>query len=169
MSKQPFNFMIDIPMQNHWENVDLMRNSILNCFGVLFRGVDGVHSFATVAAELMENAIKYGHWKDERVSHLHVRVWGDSAAAHVQVENPVDAESAHVAELVRTIDWLHSQPSAETAYRSRLLEVAASPRGMSRLGLARIAYEGGCSLDATIIGDRLRVTSITRFDETRSA
>jgi hypothetical protein len=163
MSKRPFNFIIDLPMQNHWENVDLVRTSVQNCFTAVFREMDGVHSFATIAAELLENAIKYGRWDEGRPSQLHLRVWGDDAQANVQVENPVDASSLNVAELLSTIDWLKSHGSAEDAYKARLLEVATSPRGVSKLGLARIAYEGGCTLKAEVEGEMLRVTGVTRF------
>jgi hypothetical protein len=162
MSKPGFKFLIDLPVRNHWENVDLLRTSILNCFTAIFSEVDGVHAFATVAAELLENAIKYGRWNDPSAK-LHVRVWGDDDAAHVEVEHPVDAESPDLRELLRTIEWIKTFPSAEHAYRAKLLEVATAQEGVSRLGLTRIAYEGGCELRAVVDGDILRVTSISRF------
>ncbi|HVH48054.1 MAG TPA: hypothetical protein VM925_37225 [Labilithrix sp.] len=162
MSKPGFKFLIDLPVRNHWENVDLLRTSILNCFTAIFSELDGVHAFATVAAELLENAIKYGQWRDPSAK-LHLRVWGDDDAAHVEVENPVDATSEDTRELLRTIDWLKTFPSAEHAYRAKLLEAATAPTGVSRLGLARIAYEGGCELCAIIDGDVLRVTSVTKL------
>lgn len=164
MSRQAFNFTIDLPMQNRWENVDLMRASILNCFVALAHETDGIHAFATIAAELLENAIKYGRWDRGDSSRLHLRVWGNDGEARVQVENPVDRSSTDVAELVALIDWLKSHRSAEAAYQARLLEVATSPKGVSKLGLARIAYEGACTLDAEIVGDVLRVTTVTRFE-----
>jgi hypothetical protein len=89
-----FKFLIDLPVRNRWENVDLVRTSVLNCFTAIFQDVEGCHAFATVASELMENAIKYGTWdraKDGPEGHLHVRVWGDRRRAHVQVANPVSA------------------------------------------------------------------------------
>lgn len=161
MSKPGFKFLIDLPVRNHWENVDLLRTSILNCFTAIFSEVDGVHAFATVAAELLENAIKYGRWQDT-ASKLHVRVWGDDDSAHVEVEHPCDPTSEDVHELLRTIEWLKTFPSAEQAYRAKLLEAATASAGVSRLGLARIAYEGGCELRAAIDGETLRVTSIAR-------
>jgi hypothetical protein len=158
--KPTFRFLIDLPVQNHWENVDLLRTSVLNCFTAVFREMDGVHAFAMIAAELLENAIKYGNWTDETKC-LHLRVWGDEDTARVEVENPVDVSSPDVGDLMRTMDWLKDFGSAEDAYKARLLEVAMSPRGVSKLGLARIAYEGNCSLTAQIDGEVLRVTSAT--------
>lgn len=165
MKERAFEFLIDLPVENHWENIDLLRTSVLNCFAVVFRQVDGVHSFGTIAAELLENAIKYGHWPDgaPRPGHLHLRVWGDRHEAHVEVANPVNPDSDALKELLATIAWLKSFPSAEEAYRARLLEVATSPKGVSKLGLVRIAYEGNCTIDAKVDGGVLRVSTVARI------
>jgi len=162
MSTPGFTFLIDLPVRNHWENVDLMRTSIVNYFTAIFREMEDAQAFATVAAELLENAIKYGHWSDPSET-LHLRVWGNDSEARVEVENPVDATSDDTRELIRTIDWLKTFPSAEHAYRAKLLEVATSSAGTSKLGLARIAYEGGCALHAEIVGNLLRVTSVAKL------
>jgi len=159
---EDFKFLIDLPVRNHWENVDLLRTSIMNCFTAIFQDSGSVHSFATVAAELLENAIKYGKWQGPS-STLHLRVWGDDVEASVEVANPVDPASEDTRELLKTIDWLKSFPSAEEAYRAKLIEVAMSASGVSKLGLARIAYEGSCDLDAKIDGDVLRVRSVTKL------
>jgi hypothetical protein len=158
--KSPFKFLIDLPVRNHWENVDLLRTSLLNCFTAIFSEVDGVHSFATVAAELLENAIKYGQWT-EASSRLHLRVSGDNGTARVEVENPVDPASENVKDLLATIAWLKTFPSPEEAYRARLLQVATAEAGVSRLGLARIAYEANATLVARVDENILRVTCVT--------
>lgn len=160
MNKRGFEFLIDLPVENHWENVDLLRTSVLNCLTAMFRDIDGVEMLGMVAAELLENAIKYGHWPAgaDDGAHLRLRIWGDRQRANVEVAHPVDGESAHVVELLSTMAWLKSFASPEEAYRARLLEVATSPRGVSKLGLARIAYEGNCTLDAKLDGGILRVT-----------
>jgi hypothetical protein len=38
-----------------------------------------------------------------------------------------------------------------------MMEIASSPTHFSRLGLLRIAYEGGCELDAQLQGEMLTV------------
>ncbi len=159
-----FNFLIDLPVRNDWANIDLLRTSILNCFSAIFHDLDGCHAFAMVAGELLENAIKYGKWGDgDRL--LHLRVWGGSNDANVQVENPIEPGSRHVHDLLATLSWMQGFPGAEDAYRAKLVEVAAAPRdrSVSRLGLVRVAYEGNCRLEAEVLGDVLRVTSVMRF------
>jgi hypothetical protein len=156
----PFNFVIDIPVRNDWANVDLLRSSILNCFAAIFRDMDGCHVMATVAGELMENAIKYGTWSaQERPFRL--RVCGIGRKVEVSMENPVDPSSPAVKRVFETLDWIKSFPSAEEAYRAKLLEVASANRelGESRLGLARIAYEARCRLSAELTGNMLRISS----------
>ncbi len=157
-----FQFLIDLPVQNQWENVDLMRTSVQNCFTAIFHDLEGCHSFATVASELMENAIKYGVWK-RAGGHLHLKVWGDRHQAHIQVENPVEADTPAVRELMETIAWLNGFADPEEAYRARMLAIATSPVGVTKLGLARVAYEGRCKLAAEVDGNVLRVTGVASF------
>jgi hypothetical protein len=156
-----FRFLIDLPVQNEWSNVDLVRTSVLGCFHAIFSDAEGCQSFATVASELMENAIKYGDWNEGGVRHLQLRVWGDGRTASVQVEQPIVADTDSVRELLATIAWLNGFADPEDAYRARMLEIAAAPVGATKLGLARIAYEGRCRLAAEIDGTTLRVTGVT--------
>jgi hypothetical protein len=161
-------FEIDLPVRRHWENVDLLRTSILNYTSCILENEDVAHSFATIAAELLENAIKYGDDDDDgrAAAVVHLRMWGDASEARVQVDSPIKSDSnADAQEVLRTIDWLKKFPSAEEAYHARLLEVAMSESGVSKLGLARIAYEAGCDLHAEIVDDGsiLRVTTITKL------
>jgi hypothetical protein len=156
-----FRFLIDLPVQNEWSNVDLVRTSVLGCFHAIFSDPSGCQSFATVASELMENAIKYGDWEPDGVRHMHLRVWGDANSASVQVEQPVAVDGASVRELLAMIEWLNGFADPEDAYRTRMLEIAAAPAGATKLGLARIAYEGRCRLAAELDGRTLRVTGVT--------
>ena len=156
-----FRFLIDLPVQNEWSNVDLVRTSVLGCFHAIFADTEGCQSFATVASELMENAIKYGDWKEEGAGHLKLRVWGDARTASVQVEQPVAVDGESVRELLAMIEWLNGFADPEEAYRTRMLEIAAAPAGATKLGLARIVYEGRCRLAAELDGSTLRVTGVT--------
>jgi hypothetical protein len=156
-----FNFLIDLPVQNEWSNVDLVRTSVLGFSHAIFSDTEGCQTFATVASELMENAIKYGDWPEGGVRHLHLRVWGNGRTASVQVEQPVAADAESVRELLAMIDWLNGFADPEDAYRARMLEIARAPAGATKLGLARIVYEGRCRLAAQVDGGTLRVTGVT--------
>lgn len=142
-----FSFSIDLPARHDWENVDLLRTSLLNCFTAMFQNIERCQALAMITGELLENAVKYGDWERER-SHFRLRVWGAGREAHVSVENPIAADSQHVARLHETLAWLKGFASPEEAYRARLLEIAASTDRSAEggLGLARVAYEGNCTL-----------------------
>ena len=154
-----FHFNIDVPIVNHWDNVELLRMSVQSCCAAIFRDVDGSHLLAMVTGELVENAIKYGAWSEERAFRLHLS--GQDDHATITVENPVNADDHNVAQLLGTIRWIESYPTRAEAYRERLLEVAKTPGadGHSGLGLVRIAYEADCALTADLDRGVLRVSA----------
>jgi hypothetical protein len=154
-----FDFSMDLPLRSEWGSVDLIRSSVENCFTAMYRDVDGCRTLAMIAGELLENAVKYGEWSAAPNS-LRLRIWGEDGQARVRVENPVDDAKNRVGELLETIAWIRTFPSAEEAYRTRLLEIASSSeRNESKLGLIRIAYEGNCTITADRNADVLRVTA----------
>jgi len=159
-----FNFSIDLPVRSEWKNIDLLRTSVQNCFIAVFSDQDGCHAISMITGELVENAVKYGDWGGDQKS-FRLRVSGDSDRATVTVENPVNPDE--VRELTRTIDWIEAFDSTEDAYRAKLLEIANRPpgQGSSKLGLVRVAYEGGCTLRAEVTREVLRVTATMRFEE----
>lgn len=163
MTMGEVDFRIEVPILPEWRNVDLLRTSILSCLAAIFQSDDFCHTVSMVAGELIENAIKFGDWQsDEGCFRLHVR--GDGDDLDVEVSNPYAAGS-DAPDLVKAIIVkLNGYPSAKEAYTARLHELAAMPLGAgeSRLGLLRIAYEGGCSLHASIHpGNVLRVVAST--------
>jgi hypothetical protein len=159
-----FRFSIDLPVTSDWENVDLLRASVQSCFTAVFHNVDGCHAIAMVTGELLENAVKYGAWGVEPGS-FRLRVEGADGGATVSVENPVLRDDPEVAALLGTIRWLNGFSDASEAYRARLLQIAATARDgkTSGLGLARIAYEGGCTLSAELDDRVVRVAAVLRF------
>jgi hypothetical protein len=152
-----FAFKIDVPVRNEWANVSLLVTSVQNCFNAMFSDVDGSQTVAMVTGELLENAIKYGCWTAGD-HYLRLNVGGGARRARVSVENPVDA--ADVSDLQRTLDWIKEFPSAEHAYRARLLALAqTTDPDVSKLGLVRMAYEGRCMLAAELLDGTVRVTA----------
>lgn len=159
----PFTFSIDLPVQRHWRNVDLLRTSVHSCFIAVFADIDGCNAIAMVTGELLENAIKYGHWIGEDTS-LRLRVNGHRGTVIIQVENPIDPANGQDAELQECLTWIKQFPDAEAAYKAKLIEIASRPRNSSGLGLVRCAYEGNSTLRSEIVdGNALRVTAEMTF------
>ena len=157
MSAVGFNFAIDFPVVGEWENVDQVRLSLQSCIATLFQNVDVWHTLAMVAGELLENAVKYAHRTEERTM-FRLKIWGALGdVAFVQVSNPVDDESART--VLDAIASIRSAPSVAASYFQRMQEIASRPSRLSRLGLLRIAYEGGCELTGELTAGLLTVTA----------
>lgn len=156
-----YSFTIDLPIRNEWQSVDLMRTSVQNCFAALFREVDGSHAVSMVTGELLENAMKYGNWGGhadvEQVFRL--SIVGNSEGATVRVQSPVDPDGDNVHRLFETIEWINSHDDPEDAYRARLLAIASEREdAFNRLGLVRVAYEGGGKISADAADGVVTVT-----------
>ena len=117
-----------------------------------------------VTGELLENAIKYGDWSGKESS-FRLKVWGGGKRAHIAVENPVRPDDGSAHEVLEILRWIRGFPSANEAYRARLIEIAKGPMtgGASKLGLVRIAYEGDCDLGAEVSNGVIRVTAERDF------
>jgi hypothetical protein len=156
-----YDFAINVPIRNDWSNVSLLVTSVQNCFNAMFANVRESRTVAMVTGELLENAIKYGAWTtaDQR---LHLRVKGSPEVARITVDNPIGPENFK--ELQRSLDWIASFPSAEAAFRARLLALATTTDPeVSKLGVVRIAYEGRCSIDAKLADGVVFVTAELRL------
>jgi hypothetical protein len=157
MSGVGFNFTIDFPVLGEWENVDQVRLSLQTCIASLFQNVDLRHTLAMVAGELLENAVKYAHRDDDHTM-FRLKIWGAIGdVAFVQVSNPVDDEGARI--VLGAIADIRATDSVADSYFQRMREIATRPSRISRLGLLRIAYEGGCELSAELRGDILTITA----------
>jgi hypothetical protein len=154
-------FSIDMSVRNEWRNVDLLRMSVQNCFTAVFADVDGCHTIAMVTGELLENALKYGDWGGGDSAMFRLRVnGGHSNIVKVSVQNPLNADDANGQALHAAIEWINSFPSADAAYRARLMQIAQAEEELpSRLGLVRVAFEGNCRLQARIENGTAIVTA----------
>jgi hypothetical protein len=158
-----FQFSIDLPVRTRWSDIEMLRTSVQNCLSTVFQDVAGRDALAMVTGELLENAIKHGHWQGHE-GIFRLRVWGDLHRGYISVENPVATPDA-ATPVFDALRWLQGFPSAEEAYQAKLIEVATAPRepGKSGLGLPRVAYEGGCQLRGELSGVVLRVTAEMSF------
>lgn len=149
---KPFTFSIDLAVPSQWRNVELVRTSVQNCFTAVFADVEGCNAIAMVTGELVENAIKYGHWAGDNKS-FRLQVTGSVGAVSVQVENPIDPANPRTEELRGCLRAIDDFPTALAAYQAKLLEIAARPVGFSGLGLVRCAYEGNSKLRVEAVND----------------
>jgi hypothetical protein len=155
----PVNFHLELPIGPEWQNVDLLRLAILNCLAAVFGDQELSESVGIVTSELLENAIKYGDWACVGVPFLTLSVRGTGNEVRVEVVSPITQASTHLENIRKTLAWIARFPSARDAYIARMQMIAEEPErtGESKMGLVRIAYEGPCTIDATVDGEALHV------------
>jgi hypothetical protein len=154
-----FAFNIDVPVRTEWKNVGLLVTSVQNCFNAMFVNVEGSQTIAMVTGELLENAIKYGSWGTDDLKLFRLSLAGHGRNARIVVENP--ANEANATTLLGMLKWIKNFGSAEEAYRAKLIEIAQEgpDAETSKLGLVRMAYEGGCTINASVDNGVVRVTA----------
>jgi hypothetical protein len=153
-------FHIELPLTSEWKNVELLRSSVLNCLTTIFANHDFCRSIGMVTGELLENALKFGDWSNRSDFRLHV--FGEEDRVSIEVANPVAEGDAGVERLLSTIRWLEQMDDPKTAFLARLGSLAQSSEDESGLGLVRIAYEGNCTLAASVDNGIVRVIATTR-------
>ncbi len=149
-----FKFAIDVPIGPDWANALRLRDGIISCLGCVFPEPDFCRTIGMSICELVENAIKYGDWRASRAKGFGARVHVSGRSVIIEVSNPVDPTLETTEVLFSTLEWIRNQSSPLAAYQT-LLQEACENTGRSGLGLARICYETGAQLDATLESDNI--------------
>jgi hypothetical protein len=94
-----------------------------------------------VIQEALENAVKYSMKGDD--SELTLTILGDDRAIEIAVSSFPDP--SHLGALKDEIESMRNQ-DPEAAYLAAFERAAENPEGASRIGIARMRYEGGVEL-----------------------
>jgi hypothetical protein len=151
---------INLPHSPNWDAIELLRGSVLACVNVAFPDPALAARIGLVAGELMENAVKYGNWRGEREGAFALQLCGHDDRLTIEVASPAGDDSPHLARLRAELERIAVAPSPEEAFLKGIRGAALSRR--RGLGLARIVHEGGCDLEAEIVGPNLVVRAVTR-------
>ncbi|MFO0760617.1 MAG: DUF6272 family protein [Byssovorax sp.] len=134
---------LELEVSPEWSNIDTLRDVILRLVSISV-GTDHSDALAMVSCELLENAVKYRSEGESAISFA-LRRHMDSVM--VCVGNRVDP--AHRSRLREQLAWLRTFSDPGGAYLAalkRVFEQQSAASTTSQLGLARIAFEGGCEL-----------------------
>lgn len=153
-------FHIELPLHPGWEAIEPLRASALACVGAIFPQQGVAPGIALVAAELLENAVKFGRWQEGEEGYFGLRIDGHDDRVEIVVSNPVDPAGVDVVRLAEEIERIAASPSPQEAYAKAVRSVALGKR--SSLGLLRAAYEGGCDLSVEVKGRVVHVRGVTR-------
>lgn len=153
-------FQIELPLHPGWDAIAPLRAAVLACLEAVFPHPPVASSLALVAAELLENAVKFGRWDRAGLGVFELRVDGVDDGVVIEVANPVTPGDENVARLQEELERIAAAPSPEEAYLKAVRGVALGrPRP---LGLARAAHEGSCHITARLDGEMVRVRAVTR-------
>lgn len=151
---------VKLPIQPGWDAIEPLRASVQACVKAVFPDAQLADRIALVAAELMENAVKYGAWRARGDGAFSLQVSGTDAGVSIEVSNPAEPGDPNVARLREELQRIAASPSPQEAFLKSVRGVALKRRG--GIGLARVAHEGGCDLSAEETGGRLVVRAVTR-------
>jgi two-component sensor histidine kinase len=153
-------FHIELPLEPGWDSIEPLRASVLACARAVFAEPALAPAIALVTAELLENAVKYGRWDAAGGAVFGVRLYGRGDRIQIEVSSPVADADENVERLRAELGRIAAAPSPEQAYTKAVRAVALGKP--APLGLARIAYEGGCDLSVEVEGNVLHVRATTR-------
>lgn len=151
----------------NWEEIDVVRASSEEFLSRKNLSQDTLHSISMVSGELVENAVKYGSFKndDQRIVHsIDIR----ENTITVEVKNPLDDDSEEVLErLDHQIQWIRGYQNPFEAYVEKLKGISENDNDdddESGLGLVRIAYEGQSILDFYVDENNiLSISAVYRY------
>ncbi len=138
---------LELWIAHDWDCIDPVREAVAHCLSAVSADKDLTDALSMVSAELLENAVKYGK-PEPRGIFFSLHTEGDHIV--IAVTNSVEAQAAHVGALLAQLAWLHTFADPADAYRTVLESMYKQENdaaAISRLGIVRIAYEGGCRLD----------------------
>jgi two-component sensor histidine kinase len=140
-------FHLEVPFQEHWRNVEVLRSSIQNLMNTIFMNTALCVTLGMIVAELIENALKYGDWSHPSPrSVFRLDLSGNDDSIQIRVQSPVSDKNP-LDPLLTVVKELKSASSYDQVYCNRLRDVANTPANSSGLGLARIVAESRCAID----------------------
>ena len=145
-----------------WSGIEPVREAVGKVLHVVCLDRDVEDAVSMVCAELLDNALRYGRHDGRGISFSLQILEGQLV---VSVSHSVTFGSPDVPRLLDRLAWVTQQDDPEQAFVQALEQVCASGRattapgdGGSGVGLARVAYMGGCRLACdTSSSDRVTV------------
>lgn len=142
---------LELRLKPDWDAVKAAWEDCRSLFRLQGFDDDTAYALSMAAQELLENAVKYGHFAQSG-SDIQLVVTVRPKDVTIEVRNPVTPNSAALKDFDQTVQWIRGYQNPFEAYVQRLKEVSAQPFAPDRsgLGLTRVAYEAGCLLDFVV-------------------
>ncbi len=139
---------LDVEVPPLWDEIERVRETTCKFLRGRKLHQDTVDALAMVVCELTENAIKYGEYAEG--GQVAVSIVHRPRSILIEVKSPLSERATKdLASMDQMIQWIRGRQDPFEAYLARLQEISTQDLydKESRLGLARIAYEGQSILD----------------------
>jgi len=153
---------MELRMDSNWENAGYVHDAVWSAVMASYADEDLSDAVSMTCTELVGNAIKFGVRRYRGEEAVVLRIEGGEEEVQIEIVNEIDPEDHRdLATLEETIQWVRGFQTPFETYLERLKALTSAPPGESRMGLTRIAYEGGGLLDFFVNdNDRLSVSAI---------
>jgi hypothetical protein len=146
---------IGVRVPHTWSHVRIIRERVGE---ELLGAGPALRSAAMMtASELTENAVKYGE-DVPAAAHVAFDMWLDESRVTIRVSNGT-RDKLGVRELQRRVNEVRNAPDKAALYTARLEELLVKPSESGKLGIYRIAFEGGFGLQCEYADDVVTVTA----------
>jgi hypothetical protein len=157
-SAEELSIRLRVPAE--WSGIEPVREAVGKVLHVVCTDRDVEDAVSMVCAELLDNALRYGVPDGRGISFSLSILEGQLV---VSVSHAVAFGSPDVPRLIDRLAWVGQQADPAQAFVEALAQVGARATdapgdGGAGVGLARVAYMGGCRLAAdTSRSDRVTV------------
>lgn len=162
MSQMNDRKVLELKLRPVWGEIERAREECRIFLEELGSPAETRDALCMIASEILENAIKYGHFTNES-QEFPFKIEEGRDGMLVEAWSPVPAIgiTENLRRLDTIIQWIRSFQSPFQAYLERLRLVAGQPLddNESGLGLIRIAYEGEAILDFYVNEDNILCVS----------
>jgi len=138
-----------VSIKPDWDKIEEVRTKSRNFLKLQNMRDEVIDAVVMNLSELMENAIKYGNFDNNKEA-VNASISVSDRDVIVEVKSPVkDGDDLSFRKLDRTVQWVRGYQNPFEAYIEKIKEIAHQPvnEKQSGLGIVRIAYEGQSIID----------------------
>ena len=135
-----------LDLEPDWDAIQSVWDRCVDYLNACGLDPDSAYALSMVTQELLENAVKYGTYRETQRIGLEIEAAAE--AVFIEVRTPLGSE-LRLERLDTIVQWIRGFQNPFESYVERMKEVSGRSYGNSEsgLGLVRIAYEGQCLLD----------------------
>ncbi len=139
---------INLSLGMNWENTNYIHEAIWNISHCFTQSEVYSYRISMVSIEMIENAMKYGDDTYKKNDAILFSLRGNTEEITIEVKNHSNEnQESNINNLDSMIQWVRGYQNPYEAYIECLKRSSKHRKTESKLGIARMAYEGGALTD----------------------